>query len=134
MELKKCAGGKFEFNLDGLKLEINPVQLFKDQLGRRGQSTLDLLLENHLKKLLNNFINSNQNTPEYRKALYEKTTYASEYIMNIACFERDLLWHLHSDSEVINLTEKQQEVRDFCFSVCKFCIEYGFRHDKKIEI
>jgi len=88
------------------------------------------MIEGAFKKALDEFYASE----EYeQKDEIQTKQIVVKHIKRIALIER-LASELHSDSECIELSETQQEIREFCFTVWRYSKEYGFRPSQSIEL
>ncbi len=132
MSLKITHNSLNEITLEGngLELKVKPSSLFKNCISQESQSILDEMIEGAFKKALDEFYASE----EYeQKDEIQTKQIVVKHIKRIALIER-LASELHSDSECIELSETQQEIREFCFTVWRYSKEYGFRPSQSIEL
>jgi hypothetical protein len=125
MNLKLTHTSFNEITLEGggLELKIKPSSIFKNCISAETQSVLDEMIETSLKKALDDFYTSEEY--EQKDELQTKQI-VMKHVKNIALIER-LAYELHSDSECINLSKTQSEIRDFCYTVWRYSREYGFK-------
>jgi hypothetical protein len=80
LTIQKNPDGKLEISNFGFKIEINPTKMFKENLDGRIQPLLDLMIEKLLIEALMSFQESEENTKENRRLLYEKEIEPSKLI------------------------------------------------------
>lgn len=132
MQAKKRSDGVIEFSDSGLKLEINPVSMFRDTLHGDIRPILDKMIESELKEALEAFRDSEENQIEYRKLLYQKEKF-SKLIYKIAIIDRELVLKLHSDSEDIDLGVELQEIYSYAHSVWRFDSSYAYTSSVELK-
>lgn len=132
MSLKLTHNSLNEITLEGngLELKVKPSSVFKNCISQESQSVLDEMIENTFKKALDDFYASEEYN---QKDELQTKQIVMKHIKRIALIER-LAHELHSDSECIELSKTQQEIRDFCFTVWKYSKEYGFKPSQSIVL
>lgn len=125
MNLKLTHNSLNEITLEGsgLELKIKPSSMFKNCISQESQSVLDEMIENALKKALDDFYTSEEYN---QKDELQTKQIVMKHVKRISLIER-LANELHSDSECIDLSKTQQEIRGFCFTVWRYSREYGFK-------
>lgn len=132
IHIKRETDGNLNVSDFGLELKINPASMFRETLHKDTREILDKMISKELVLALKAFEDSEENTKEYRNALYQKEK-RSSLIYKIALIERDLVWKLHTNGEGIPMSKELAEIRIFAHSVFRYDSDYGFKSSTEIK-
>lgn len=112
----------------GLKIDLSPVQLFKEMINNGAQTLLNTMIEVSYKNLLAAFDSLVETIPGV-----DVSPIHYEVIQELADFSRHIL-PLHSDSEMIGLDTAQTFARDSAYSIWKYNKMYDFMSTTSIDL
>lgn len=113
----------------GLKIDLSPVQLFKQMINNGAQTLLDTMIEAAYKDLLYAFDSFVETIP----GVLTGSPIHYEVIQELADFSRHIL-PLHSDSEMIGLDIAQTFARDSAFGIWKYNRMYDFMSTTSVDL
>lgn len=140
---KKNNTGEIKLSAFGLTLNVNPKQLLRMTMNDNSKRILDNLIESKFRHSLKEFEAwYDENFKLYNKFYVENFAELNEEykykthvdcIQDIADITRNLL-PLHSDGEIIHLSEKEEEIIETAYQFWKYNIFYGYEDSKETEI
>lgn len=140
LSFRKKPDGEVEISSMGLTLKINPVTLVKEGMNSNSQRILDSLIEKAYRNSIREFdawkneaIKNHSDADDFKEK-YEHKIHVNA-IQDLADITRKLLT-LHSDHEMIMLTDEEKELIEDAFSYWKYNSFYGFESSgsKELEI
>jgi len=124
--------GQVQINMayGSLKLNVEPVRLYKFNIPENAKVMLDRIIETEYKVLLEKVKPIMNYTSEERERVKELNEPIQE-VLDIATFTRNIL-PLHTDSEMIPLSKEEENIIEVTYNIWKYSYVYGFQPSKTI--
>jgi 6-pyruvoyl-tetrahydropterin synthase len=143
---KETNTGTIELISNGIKLNIDPIELYKETISNKTQMMLDIMLLKFLKKIFeevcefynDEYLSDKKGTDVLREQVNNYNCVVTS-IEDLAHFQRQVIKLASEPEELFNnaydkLSDKNKIAIDWAISFYKYRPEYGFSKTEKVEI